>query len=138
MRKLFCTVLCLLAAPLHAQQVGTIDTWQANARNVDWSEPSRTFANGAIRLILLDTVEPGAAAYHLMVTFPDVEGQYLDCRLISAVDGLGFASLAPSRALAKYDATRGLTVTVPGLTVEGDAILLTFTVNRATGRLTLP
>ncbi|UWQ17392.1 hypothetical protein [Jannaschia sp. M317] len=128
----------LATVPAQAQQVHECDTWQANARNIDWTDPTRTFANGAIRLVALDTEEPAAAAYHILVTFPDPEMRFLDCRLISAGEGLGYGGLFLSRANASYDPARGLTVTVPAVDGLGDARVITFTVNRATGTVTIP
>ncbi len=121
-----------------AQVVGDCDGWVASARNVDWTEPTRTFAEGAVRLVQLDTEEPAAAAFHVMVTYPDPEEMFLDCRLISAGEGVGFPSLSVEKAFATYDPARGLTLEVPGLTIDGDALLVTFTVNRATGEVTVP
>ncbi|KIT16510.1 hypothetical protein [Jannaschia aquimarina] len=140
-----CVPVCLLALlgmPAWAQVVGDCDTWQANARNVAWSDNrddvTRTFGNGAIRLTLLDTEEPALAAFHILVTYPDPDAISLECRLVSAGGGLGFPSLSLSRAFGTYDPARGLTVEVPGLTDEGDALLVTFTINRATGEVTIP
>jgi len=130
--------LALLAAPATAQSVGGCDTWQANARNVDWSDPTRSFANGAIRLIALDTEEPAASAFHIMVIYPDPDQQFLDCRLVSLASGRGFGGISLQRTEASYDPARGLTLTVPGTTGEGDALAITFTVNRATGQVTVP
>lgn len=130
--------LACLALPAGAQQVSGCDTWQANARNVDWSDPMRSFANGAIRLITLDTGEPAAAAFHIMVTYPDPEEMWLDCRLVSLGGGLGFASISLARADASYDPARGLSIAVPGRSPEGEALVIAFTINRATGEVTVP
>ncbi|MFO6465505.1 hypothetical protein ACK8OR_14005 [Jannaschia sp. KMU-145] len=130
--------LALIAPPAAAQVVGDCDSWIASARNVAWDDATRTFANGAIRLVLLDTTEPAAAAFHVMVTFPPPDDPFLDCRLVSAGEGLGFTSLSLERAHATYDPARGLTVEIPGLTYEGDALLVSFTVDQAAGTVTVP
>ncbi|MGB3407996.1 MAG: hypothetical protein WBA67_10920 [Jannaschia sp.] len=121
-----------------AQHVTGCDGWQTSARNIDWSDPTRTFANDAIRLVGLDTAEPAAAAFHIMVTYPDAEGAFLDCRLISLGEGVGFGAISLERAIAAYDSVRGLTVTVPGLSADGEALVITFSVNRVTGEVTVP
>ena len=131
-------ILLALAAPATAQVVTECEGFAANARNVDWSDPTRTFADGAIRLTALDTAEPAAAAFHIMVTYAVTDEPFADCRLVSAGEGQGFGAISLSRAIAAYDAARGLTVTVPGLTGEGDALVIGFTVNRATGEVTVP
>ncbi|MEM9798483.1 MAG: hypothetical protein AAF919_18475 [Pseudomonadota bacterium] len=132
----------ILALPVAAQDVGDCDAWPANARNVAWADDlsatTRTFANGDVRVTLLDTGEPAAAAFHLMVTYGRQQEGYQECRLISLSPGFGFPSLALDKAFASYDPSRGLTLEVPGLTAEGDALLITFTVNRATGEVTIP
>ncbi|SFI84145.1 hypothetical protein [Jannaschia pohangensis] len=139
MRVLFLVAgLTLGAGPAMAQTVGDCDGWQANARNVDWSDPTRTFANGAIRLVGLDTEEPAAAAFHIMVLYPDPEEQFLECRLVSLGADVGFGGISLARAEAAYDPARGLTVSVPGTSPEGEALVIAFTINRATGQVSVP
>ncbi|MGB3555736.1 MAG: hypothetical protein WBA25_13975 [Jannaschia sp.] len=119
-----------------AQQVRDCDTWEVSARNVDWSDPTRTFANGAIRLVALDTEEPAAASFHVMVTFPHPDDPFLDCRLISNTDGSGFSGISLSRATADYDPARGLTVRVPAreaAAVHDTPLSLDITVDQAAG-----
>lgn len=121
-----------------AQHVGACDVSQASARNVDWSDPTRTFANGRVRLVGLDTGEPAAAAFHVLLTFPHPEEPFLDCRLISAAEGMGYGSISLRRTTARYDSVRGLTIGVPGTDPEGDPVLIEFVVNQATGEVSVP
>ena len=60
-----------MAGPAVAQQVRDCD-WLASAWNLaePWEENTRTFANGAVRLALLDAIEPGAVPFHLLVLSP--------------------------------------------------------------------
>ncbi len=76
-RPLF-LALCL-AAPVAAQTVGDCDTWQTSARNLaePWEANSRTFANGDIRVALLDTIEPAAP----LRRFDPATGGFLSRRL---------------------------------------------------------
>jgi hypothetical protein len=130
--------LATFAAPAAAQHVGPCDTWQASAALVDWSDPTRTFANGDVRLTALDTEEPAEASLHFIVTWPFAEGPGLDCRLVSAdADGLGFRDLSLRRATARYDPGRGLEVGVPGSLPDGTPLLIEFRLNRATGEFAL-
>lgn len=107
----------LLLAASHATAepaVGECQGWQANAANVDWSQPSPTYADGAIRLVALDTVEPAAAAFHIMVLMLTAGASEQLCYLVSAgLEGHGFAGADLSRAVASYNPATGLSVTLP-------------------------
>jgi hypothetical protein len=105
----------LLGTPAFAEPaVGDCEGWQANARNVDWTQPSPTYAEGAIRLVALDTVEPAAAAYHVLVLMTGAGGAEQTCQLVSAeLEGAGFAGLDLARAVSSYNPATGLTVTLP-------------------------
>ncbi|TFL17464.1 hypothetical protein [Jannaschia formosa] len=129
--------LCLAQAA-QAQQIGDCDSWQASARNVDWSDPTRTFANDEVRLVGLRTGEPASAAFHILLTFPHPEDPVSGCHLISAGEGLGYGSISLRRATARYDSLRGLTIGVPGTDPAGDPVLIEFVLNRTTGEVTLP
>lgn len=134
--------LALMASPAFAEPaVGDCEGWQANARNVDWTQPSPTFANGAIRLIALDTEEPAAAAFHLMVLYPDADEMFLDCKLISAgLEGSGFAGINLGGVISNYDPAKGLLINVPitAFGADGDDLeaSILVTINRATGEVT--
>ena len=141
--SLFCVAVSLLAVPGHAQTVWPCDGWQANARNIaePWEDSVRTFANGAVRVVMLDTLEPAFAAYHLMVLSPpyDELGDR-QCRLISAEGENGFAGMMFSQLSAGYDPATGLGLDVPVvvyLTQTGDfqTVGLGLTINQATGAI---
>ena len=124
-----------------AQIVGPCDDAIADIRNVDWSQPSRTFANGAVRVVQLDTAEPAAAAVHLAVLLPHPDEPFQACRVVSAAPGTGFLALSLDRASATYDPARGLTLMVPGLSYDGESgmpLLLPVTVNQSTGEVSIP
>ena len=132
--------LALLAAPAAAQQVRDCDTWEAGARNVVWDDPPRTFANGAIRLVALDTEEPACCSYHLLVLFPDPEIGYQSCALVSGPSGsIGLGGISLRDAAARYDAAVGLTVTIPTGRYDGEKTVpdtLTVTIDQALGVVT--
>lgn len=78
-----------------------------------WGANTRTFADGDIRIAIMDTWEPALAAYYLMVLFwTGGEQGYRDCRLISQAE-LGFVSMMLTGMSADYDAARGLVLNVP-------------------------
>lgn len=141
MRRLLALLIAAVPLQAGAQVVGGCDGWINDIRNVDWDQSSRTFADGAIRLVQIDTAEPAAAAMHLMVLFPHPEDPFQDCRIVSAAEGVGFAALSLDRATAEYDPARGLTMTVPGLSYEdpqGVPLLLPVTVDQAAGTVSVP
>lgn len=131
------------ALPGAAQSVSDCD-WRARADAVvePWEAHTRTYANGAIRVALLDTIEPGAAALNLLVLSPpydELGGR--QCKVVGFEQGLGFAGLDFAQLGATYDPATGLTVSLPGTIYfpeDGfsNSILLHVTINQATGDVT--
>jgi hypothetical protein len=82
-----------------------------------WSTHSRTFANGAIRIAVLDTGgEPACCSAHLLVLYPAGgrdEPDYRACVVISGTPGLGFLWVDIPGTTASYDPARGLLLSVP-------------------------
>lgn len=124
-------------------QVVTPCDWQVSAENLaePWEDNTRTFANGAIRLAVLDTAEPAAAAFHLLVLSPPVDMLGLrQCRVVAMPGPTGFGFLTLQGATAAYDPARGLTVTLSGGTYDdrGQPVAGTVrvTINQATGQIT--
>lgn len=107
-----------------------------------WEANTRTFANGEIRLVVLDTIEPAAAAFHLVILHPprDILGGQM-CTQVSADDGIGFGGMDIGPAAASYDPGRGLTVALPVSTYDPEAAdfyrdsLLSVTINQANGQV---
>lgn len=134
-----------IAAPAAAQTVIGCDGWQASARNIPepWQDSTRVFANGEVRAALLDTVEPAAGAYYLMViTPPRDELGSRSCGIVADGDGgIGFSGMFFDRMRATYDPATGLTLWVPvnlyaPETGGFDEALLGVTVNQASGTIT--
>ena len=142
--KWLVSALMVLAAPVAAQEISECD-WQASAQALvePWEDNSRTFANGDVRLAVLDTIEPAAGAMHLLVLSPpydELGGR--QCRVISHGDGVGFAAIYFSELEAGYDPAVGLTFKVPAqiyLPEESftNSARLDFSVNQATGAIDL-
>ena len=82
-----------------------------------WAEHSRSFANGAIRIAMLDTGgEPACCSSHLLVLSPaggPDDPMYRACRVISGADGMGFYWVDIPGTSASYDPARGLLLSVP-------------------------
>lgn len=82
-----------------------------------WATHSRTYAEGAIRIAVLDTGgEPACCSAHLLVLYP-AGGQdgpeYRACAVVSATKGLGFLWVDIPGTTASYDPVRGLLLSVP-------------------------
>lgn len=135
--------LGLMAATAGAQTIADCD-WRASASAIPepWSENTRTFANGEVRLALLDTIEPAASAFHLLILSPpyDLTGGRM-CKVVSYGESLGYMGLDFGGLEAEYDPAVGLVFTLPGrlYSPEDDfsnALELTVTLNQATGEVT--
>lgn len=134
----------LLAMPggALAQEVGECD-WRASAQVIaePWEASTRTFAEGEIRLTVMDVGEPVAGSYFLMIMSPPYGDGGRQCVILSFnAEGTGFAGLSLEGAKAAYDATTGLSVTMPArrwlpeTDTYADATLLV-TVNQDTGAI---
>lgn len=106
-----------------------------------WEANTRTFAKGAIRVAVADTIEPAAGAFHLIVLHPPVDelGGPM-CHVISANESFGFSGMDLGPAEASYDPATGLTILLPvGIyndsTAGFDAATLAVTINQATGEI---
>jgi hypothetical protein len=106
-----------------------------------WEANTRLFANGEIRLVVLDTVEPAAGAFHLVILHPprDTLGIPM-CSMVSAAEGLGFGGMDLRPAEAAYDPARGLTVALPVSVYDPDSAdffdrTLSVTINQASGQV---
>ena len=113
------TALLVLTPAAAPGQVLEECGWVGNPANIvePWAENSRTFANGAIRIALLDTEEPVCCGFHLLILSPpgQVEGPgYRRCHVVSdRAGGLGFNHIDFAAITASYDPALGLRVDVP-------------------------
>lgn len=110
MKRAALSLLVGLAGPVAAQEVTPCD-WKSSAQNIvePWGENSRTFANGDVRIALLDTVEPAAGAYYLLILSPpfDEVGDR-QCTVIGDTAGVGFASVDFDSLQSGYEPGYGL------------------------------
>jgi hypothetical protein len=133
--------LCLGPAVAAAQSVRDCDTWEANARNLMMPPEVaiRSFAQGEVRVIGLDTLEPACCSAHLMVDFLVDDEPFPLCALVSASDSMGFSGLDMAGLAARYDPAAGLILTLPAGRYDGAASVmspLTVVLNRATATVT--
>lgn len=150
MKIILCALIWLGLAPAAIAQMvsGCVtengDSYQTSARAIvePWEENSRAFANGNVRLAYLDTEEPAnASAYLLILTPPYDEVGSRQCKIVSMLDGLGFAGIEFGGMVAAYDAAIGLTFEMHVSRYVADSAayrsdLLWVVVNQATGSVT--
>jgi hypothetical protein len=141
MKSLICLpILFALGAPAFAQTVSDCD-WEASAQSLiePWEDHSATFANGAVRIAMLDTVEPAAAAMHLLILSPPYnEVGDRQCKTIGSGARIGFSGIRWAALTSGYDPAVGLIFEVPVSRYDPEADgfptgLLSFTLNQATG-----
>ncbi|NHF73629.1 hypothetical protein [Paracoccus xiamenensis] len=139
--------LLFLAAPALAQSVGDCGHLAAAAYIAEpWGQNTATFANGDVRVALIDTMEPAAAAVHLLVLSPprDEIGER-QCRFVSLSRSegggpIGFFDIDFAAHEAAYDPAQGLVLTMPMAvyvpeTGGGEPAELTVTINQSTGEI---
>ena len=142
MKYIFVVCAVFFAAPLSAQEINPCG-WQTSARNIvePWPDNVRSFANGDVRIVNLDTIEPAVGFAYLMVMTPpfdELGGR--ECVMISRGMGLGFAGVHFDTMTSQYDPAIGLTLEVvvndyDPETSEAPLRMLRFTVNQATGEV---
>ena len=136
--------LCIISTGGQAQTSFPCD-WQAQADAIvePWEENSKTFANGAVRVALLDTIEPAAAAFYLLILHPPIdEVGGRTCTVVGLDDDLGYAAIFFEDMETDYDPARGLLFKVPAIIYLPEqsfqnSTLLTIAVNQATGDVTV-
>ena len=141
MMRLLTAVAALFIATAAQAQIVTECDWRSDAQFIaePWEQNTRIFANGAVRVAMIDTWEPAAIPFHVMVISPPHdELGFRQCRIITGDNG-GFASHAFEAMTASYDPARGLTLHLPVAIWLGDMNSvwrgLEFTVNQATGSI---
>lgn len=140
MRCILPLITTLFASPLAAQTSFPCD-WQARADAIvePWEDNTAVFADGAVRVALLDTIEPAAAAFYLLILHPPFdELGARTCTVVGLDDGLGYANMKFNELEAEYDPATGLTFNVPAAIYQPEQssqnmALLSIVVNQATG-----
>ena len=138
----------LLAAPAFAQDPTASvpatecdETTRADAIMEPWEANTATYANGQVRIAVLDFIEPAAAAVKLMVISPprdEVGGR--QCRIVALPGGHGFGNVEFAARSASYDPARGLVVSLPVLQGPPDSgddgwVQLYISINQSTGEV---
>ena len=109
-----------------------------------WSDATRTFANGKIRIIALDTAEPACCSFHLAIIAPDPENELGLRQCVALNDGsewTGFQFVDVKGTQSSYDPGRGLLLSVPvERYIDGtrsSKFVVDVRINQATGAITI-
>ena len=117
-----------------------------------WEEMSRSFANNAVRLAVLDYEEPASSSLILMVLYWKSSSDGIPegriCKFITAGNRFpdGWADIRFAEMSSDYDPDKGLVLSVPVLPYdavghtgadEAAKYNVTIAINRATGDVTL-
>ena len=144
MRLISLMISGFLAAPAAAQTAFPCDLQaRADAIVKPWDDNTATFANGAVRVALLDVIEPAAGAFYLLILHPpfDELGSRV-CTVVGLNKSIGYANIDFNGLEARYDPARGLTFEVPATIYLPEQsfqnpALVSITVNQATGAVTV-
>lgn len=133
--------LCLACAGPAAAQMAQPCDWIARADAIvePWEDNTRTFANGDVRLALLDTIEPAAGAFHILILSPPYnELGDRQCMTLGMSSNIGFGGVDFAALDAGYDPATGLIFRFPVQIFDGDGAVprgLVFTLNQSTGAI---
>ena len=108
--RLIAGLIALIATQATAQEVYPCDerAW-ADAIVEPWEDHTQTYANGDVRVAVLDTIEPALGSYYFLILSPpfdDMGGRH--CQMIGFYGGVGFTNIRFETLFAEYKPTRGL------------------------------
>lgn len=138
------SALALALLPAHiawAQQVAPCD-WKSSVQNIaePWFDNIRSFANGDVRVIVMDVAEPAAGALHLLILSPPRDDfGFMTCQMVSTTADVGFSTIDFSGLASTYDPAEGLILTIPVTAYTGQGaygfspLTLRVSINQATG-----
>ena len=141
-RLLIAAVFGLVAMPALAQEVRPCDDLaRVDAIGEPWAGHTKTFAGNRVRLVVIDTLEPAAAAFQLVILSPpfdEVGGR--QCMMVGSTGTLGFGGMTLDGLHSSYDPAKGLTWGVKVKTYNAatggfDDKVLRVTLNQSTGAI---
>jgi hypothetical protein len=108
----------VFATTAHAEPTLSACEGQARVDSIiePWSENTRTFANGAIRIVGLDTAEPACCSFQMAIIAPDPNDEMGLSQCLTLNDGgewTGFQFVDIAGTESSYDPGKGLLLSVP-------------------------
>lgn len=101
---------------------------------------TRSYAQGAVRVLILSAPEPACCGAAIAVLLPDPLDGARVCRLLVTEDGLGWGSVTFGPGTASYDPVSGLSIPMTTSSWDGEDFRpqgVTVTVDQRTGRVAL-
>ena len=106
-----------VASPAFAQEVSPCpdNGFPIDAVAEPWAENTRTFSNGAVRLVMLAYEDPAVAPFHLVMLYPTRDNAPMEGRTCIQISGPwgGFYALNFQELQARYDPAIGLIFSMP-------------------------
>jgi len=102
------------------------------------SQTTRSYAQGAVRILILSAAEPACCGSAVAVLLPDPLDGTRICRLLFPAGGQGWGGLEFGPGPATYDATSGLSVPMTASVWDGEEFRpepLTVVVDQGAGRV---
>lgn len=107
----------VLAQDLPPAAQAACDDWRSTVQVIaePWESNSRLFAGDQVRLTVMDTGEPAAGSFFLLIMSPPYgeDGAGRQCRLLSLDGSMGFAGLNLVQASVQAETADTLAVTIP-------------------------
>lgn len=135
-------IFAVFAAPLAAQEVYPCDdrAW-ADAIVEPWETHTRTFANGDVRVAVLDAIEPALGSYYFLVLSPPYDDTGRQCQMVGFHGGVGFTNIRFDTLTVEYVPSRGLEMQLLVRIAEPaydftNAANLWVTLNQSSGEIT--
>jgi hypothetical protein len=113
-------IACLSVQAAEVSQCGDLQRFDLIPE--PWEKYTKTYANGKVRLIYIDTYgEPSYSSAHLLVLIPDNESMIGErkCFVINNGENIGFMSINFAGIVSTYSSRKGSLVKVPVVTYDG-------------------
>ena len=143
MVRLSCTVwACVRPVMVAAQNVAPCEG-DADVQSLvePWEDHIRSYANGAVRLALLDTIEPATGSLRILVLTPPYRDDgNRHCFVVGWTENQGFVTLDFAGLTPTYDPVTGLAVGVQARFFDealnfSNIGILDVVINQATGEV---
>lgn len=133
----------LMALPVAAQEVRDCDGLASvDAIGEPWRNHTRTFSGNHVRLVVIDTLEPAAAAFQLVIMSPPRNALGMrQCKMVGSSGTLGFGAMSLNEITSDYDSTKGLSWGIPVRVYDANTggftdKILSVTLNQSNGAIT--